>query len=81
MKIFNDVKNKSIKNKMDKTGIHSIRFPGFISQHKIIFEGISENLTIKSSTMKKHALFPGICFACNVVSQLNGLVYGLDNLI
>ena len=61
--------------------IHSIRLPGVLSHHEVIFGGVSETFSIKTSSINRNAFLPGICFACKVVNKLKGLVYGLDNLL
>ncbi|MCD6039426.1 MAG: dapB [Gammaproteobacteria bacterium] len=61
--------------------IHSIRLPGVLAQQQVIFGGEGETLTIQYNTIDQRCYVAGILLACQKVSQLNELVYGLEHLI
>lgn len=61
--------------------IHSVRLPGFVASQQVIFGGQSESLTLQHHTLDRSCFMPGVILACNKVTQLKQLVYGLESLI
>ena len=61
--------------------IDSECLPTFTYHKKVVFSSTSEIFTIKVSSISRNSFIPGICFSCKIVGSLNGLVYGLDNLL
>ena len=62
------------------TRIHSIRLPGTCAHHEVIFGGHGETLLIRHDILDRHVMMPGVCLACKKVMELDGLVYGLENI-
>jgi len=61
--------------------IHSIRLPGTLAQQDVIFGQLGETLTLRHQTMDRLSFMPGVLLACQKVQKLDGLVYGLDQLL
>lgn len=61
--------------------IHSIRLPGLVAHQEVLFGGVGQTLTIRHDTYHREAFMPGVLLACQKVSQLNELVYGLENIL
>ena len=61
--------------------IHSVRLPGFVAQQEVIFGGAGQTLTIKHDSISRDSFMPGVITAIRAVMRLEGVVYGLENLI
>lgn len=61
--------------------IHSVRLPGFVAQQEVIFGGAGQTLTIKHDSISRESFMPGVITAIRAVMRLEGVVYGLENLI
>jgi len=61
--------------------VHSMRMPGLIAHHEIVFGGIGQTLTIKHDSLSRESFMPGIILACKKVITWKGLIYGLENLL
>lgn len=61
--------------------IHSIRLPGYVAHQEVIFGGVGQTLTIRHDSLNRESFMPGVIMAIHKVKEINGLVYGLDNVI
>ncbi len=61
--------------------IHSVRLPGLVARHEVIFGGIGQTLTIRHDSSTRASFMPGIILAIKEVMKLDGVVYGLENLL
>jgi 4-hydroxy-tetrahydrodipicolinate reductase len=61
--------------------IHSIRLPGLVSHHRVVFGGSGETFILESNTLSREAFMAGICLACKKVVGLNRMYCGLENII
>jgi len=61
--------------------IHSVRLPGLVAHHEIIFGGVGQTLTIKHDSISRESFMPGVLLAIRAVMRLEGVVYGLENLM
>lgn len=61
--------------------IHSLRLPGFVAHHTIVFGGLGQSLTLKHDSISRESFIPGVILAVKKVSSLDGVVYGLENLL
>jgi 4-hydroxy-tetrahydrodipicolinate reductase len=62
-------------------GIHSSRMPGKLAYHEAVFGTDGQVLSIKHDTVSRECYMPGVILAVRKVSQLKGLVVGLENLL
>jgi len=61
--------------------IHSMRLPGFVATHQVIFGGPGQSLTIRHDSIGRDSFVPGVIFALKNIRGRVGLVYGLDQLM
>ncbi|MGI6318074.1 MAG: 4-hydroxy-tetrahydrodipicolinate reductase [Firmicutes bacterium] len=65
----------------DKVHIHSIRLSGLVAHQEVIFGGTGQTLTIRHDSIDRQSFMPGVIFAVKKAASLQGLVYGLENLM
>lgn len=58
--------------------IHSIRLPGLVAKQEVIFGAEAETLSLVHNVVDRGAYLPGIILACQKVTLLNHIHYGLD---
>jgi 4-hydroxy-tetrahydrodipicolinate reductase len=62
--------------------IHSVRLPGLVAHHEVVFGGLGETLTIRHDTTSREAFVPGVLRALETVRDLPpGLTVGLETLL
>lgn len=61
--------------------VHSVRLPGLVAHHEVIFGGPGQALTIRHDSFNEESFMPGLLLAIHRVMALNTLVYGLENLL
>jgi len=61
--------------------IHSVRLPGLVAHQEVIFGGTGQTLTIRHDSIDRTSFMPGVVLAIKKVSQLHGLVYGLEQVL
>jgi 4-hydroxy-tetrahydrodipicolinate reductase len=62
-------------------GIHSIRLPGLVAHHEIIFGSLGQTLTLRHDSTSRESFLPGVLVAVREVMQRQELVRGLDRLM
>jgi 4-hydroxy-tetrahydrodipicolinate reductase len=61
--------------------VHSVRQPGRMAHHQVIFGGAGQTLILQHDTINRDCYVPGILYAVREVVKLKGLVVGLDKLL
>jgi 4-hydroxy-tetrahydrodipicolinate reductase len=61
--------------------IHSVRLPGLVAHQEVILGGPGQILTIRHDSLDRTSFMPGVALAVKKVMELNGLVYGLENIL
>jgi 4-hydroxy-tetrahydrodipicolinate reductase len=61
--------------------IHSVRLPGLVAHHEVIFGGPGQTLTIRHDSLSRESFMPGVLLAVRKVAELDGLVVGLESLL
>ena len=61
--------------------IHSVRLRGLVAHHEVLFGGDGEVLTIRHDTLSRDSFAVGMLAAVRAVTQLQGLVVGLDTVL
>src|SRR5579871_2056036 len=61
--------------------IHSVRLPGLVAHHEILFGGPGQLLTLRHDSTDRRSFMPGVLLAVRKVRSLDGLVVGLENLL
>lgn len=64
-----------------QVNIHSLRLPGVLAHQQVIFGNVGETLTLTHQSIDRSSFMPGVILACQRVSQLNKLYYGLEHLL
>jgi 4-hydroxy-tetrahydrodipicolinate reductase len=62
-------------------GMHSVRLPGLVAHHEIIFGGLGQTLTLRHDSTSRESFLPGVLLAVREVMQRHELVRGLDRLM
>lgn len=62
-------------------GLHSIRLPGLVAHHEIIFGGLGQTLTLRHDSTSRESFLPGVLLAARQVMERKDLVRGLDRLM
>jgi 4-hydroxy-tetrahydrodipicolinate reductase len=61
--------------------IHSVRLPGLVAHQEVIFGGLGQTLSIRHDSLSRESFMPGVLLAVRKVSELDGLVVGLEHLL
>lgn len=61
--------------------IHSVRLPGLVAHQEVIFGDQGQTLTIRHDSINRESFMPGVNMAIKKAKNLNGIVYGLENLL
>lgn len=61
--------------------MHSIRMAGVVANQRVVLGGPGETLTIEHITTGRECFMPGVLLAIREVRELEGLVYGLEELL
>ncbi len=61
--------------------IHAIRMAGVVANQRVVFGGPGETLSIEHITTGRECFMPGVLLAIREVRGLDGLVYGLEQLL
>jgi 4-hydroxy-tetrahydrodipicolinate reductase len=61
--------------------VHSVRLPGLVAHQEVVFGGVGQTLTIRHDSLDRTSFMPGVLLACRQVSDLDGLVVGLEHLL
>ena len=61
--------------------IHSVRLPGYVAHQQVIFGGLGQTLTLRHDSISRESFIPGIVLAVKKVGELEGVVYGFENLL
>ncbi|TRM12558.1 4-hydroxy-tetrahydrodipicolinate reductase [Lentibacillus cibarius] len=65
----------------DGIHIHSVRLPGLVAHQEVLLGGPGQGLTIKHDSYNRASFMEGIKLCIEKVSQLDRLVYGLENIL
>lgn len=61
--------------------VHSVRLPGLVAHHQVVFGGTGEVLTLRHDSMSRDSFAAGIVLAVRGVADLEGVTVGLDALL
>jgi len=65
----------------DGVAIHSVRLPGLVAHHEVLFGGTGEVLTLRHDTLSRESFMSGVLLAVRRVQDLEETVVGLENLL
>jgi 4-hydroxy-tetrahydrodipicolinate reductase len=66
---------------VDGVPIHSVRLPGIVAAHEVIFGGPGQTLRIRHDSIDRSSFMPGVLLAIKRVGSLPGLTIGLEALL
>jgi 4-hydroxy-tetrahydrodipicolinate reductase len=66
---------------MDGLNIHSVRLPGLVAHQEVIFGGVGQTLKVRHDSIDRRSFMPGVKLAIEKLDEIEGVVYGLDNLM
>jgi 4-hydroxy-tetrahydrodipicolinate reductase len=66
---------------VDGIRVHSVRLPGLVAHHEVIFGGTGQTLTIRHDSTDRTSFMPGVLLAIRSVASSPGLTVGLDALL
>ena len=61
--------------------IHSVRLPGIVASQEVIFGSLGQTLSVRHDTFSRESFMPGVLLAVRKVSEVDGLVVGLEHVI
>ena len=61
--------------------VHSIRMPGKIAHHEVIFGAAGQTVTLRHDTLGRDCYMPGVVRCIRDVVKRPGLVVGLENIL
>jgi 4-hydroxy-tetrahydrodipicolinate reductase len=62
--------------------IHSVRLPGLVAHHEVIFGGAGQTLTIRHDSIDRQSFMPGVLLAVRKVGELErSPTIGLEHLL
>jgi 4-hydroxy-tetrahydrodipicolinate reductase len=61
--------------------LHSLRLPGSVAHHEVVFGGDGQSLTIKHDSLSRESFIPGVLLAIRKVQEFTGVVFGLENIL
>jgi 4-hydroxy-tetrahydrodipicolinate reductase len=62
--------------------IHSVRLPGLVAHHEVIFGGLGQTLTIRHDSVARESFMPGVLLAVRKVGSLEySPTVGLEHLL
>ena len=61
--------------------VHSVRLPGLVAHHEVLFGGRGELLTLRHDSLSRESFMAGVLLAIRRVPDLEETVVGLENLL
>jgi 4-hydroxy-tetrahydrodipicolinate reductase len=62
--------------------IHSVRLPGLVAHHEVVFGGVGQTLSIRHDSIARESFMPGVLLAVRKVGSLErSPTVGLENLL
>jgi 4-hydroxy-tetrahydrodipicolinate reductase len=61
--------------------IHSVRLDSYIASQEVLMGSAGQRLAIRHDSIDRMSFMPGVCLALKKSVDINGLVYGLENIL
>jgi 4-hydroxy-tetrahydrodipicolinate reductase len=62
--------------------IHSVRLPGLVAHHEVLFGGVGQTLSIRHDSISRESFMPGVLLAIRKVAMLEkSPTIGLEHLL
>ena len=72
---------QSAAPKLGTVPIHSLRLPGLVAHHSVLFGTTGQTLEIRHDSLSRESFADGILLAIREVGKRRGLTIGLDSLL
>lgn len=66
---------------LDGVNIHSLRLPGCLAHHMVVFGDQGQTLTLRHDSINRECFMPGVLLALEEVVKVSGLIVGLEHLM
>jgi len=66
---------------LDGVSIHSVRMPGLVAHHELVFGANGQTLTIRHDSINRESFMPGVVLAVRRAIGTPGLIVGLDQIM
>ena len=66
---------------VDGVPIHSVRLPGIVASHEVVFGGPGQTLRLRHDSIDRSSFMPGVLLAVKRVASVPGLTVGLEALL
>lgn len=67
--------------RVNVTDIHAFRLPGVLATHTVVMSDETQKIELSHQSNNRHSFEEGILLAIDRVSDLDGLVYGLEHIL
>ena len=61
--------------------IHSVRLDSYIASQEVLLGSAGQRLSIRHDSIDRMSFMPGVCLSLKKAVDINGLVYGLENIL
>lgn len=61
--------------------IHSVRLPGLVAHHEVVFGGLGQTLTLRHDSISRESFAPGVALTVRAVMKRSGLIRRLLDLL
>jgi 4-hydroxy-tetrahydrodipicolinate reductase len=66
---------------LDGVSIHSVRMPGLVAHHELVFGANGQTLTVRHDSINRESFMPGVVLAVRRAIGHPGLIVGLDQIM
>ena len=66
---------------VDGVPVHAVRTTGYVAHQEVIFGSVGQTLTIRHDSIDRASYMPGILMATRAVTEMDGVVVGLEKLM
>ena len=66
---------------VDGVPVHAVRTAGYVAHQEVIFGSVGQTLTIRHDSIDRASYMPGILMATRAVTEMDGVVVGLEKLM
>ena len=66
---------------VDGIAVHSVRLPGLVAHHEVLFGGQGQTLTIRHDSIDRTSFMPGVILAIRETVKRSGLIVGLERYL
>ena len=76
-----EILSKTRGGVLNGVNIHSVRMPGRVAHHELVFGTIGQTLSIRHDSINRESFMPGVMMAAREATKLKGLTVGLEKIM